>query len=165
MTYTIFKGFHFSLPPFPIFFYKKRSFQRVVKFDSSIIYDIGKDQGDIHKLWGIHWGKIHSNSARFGMRYNSGKGIEILAYCYDKGVRVNTNENEKVVCTLTDYGYYSTKIREMDNQYFFSVEISKDNWVHAHQLKTYKPPALGFFSRPYFGGNRTAPHKIKIKML
>jgi len=165
MTYRIFKGFHFCFPLFTWGYRNKTQFSKVVTFDSSAIYDIGVEQSDINKLWGIRdaFFSNHKNSARFGWRYAGEGMIELLAYCYDKGVRLNTGGGEVSLGFVKPYESVVTEIFVLENKYIFRVGIGSETIIEQVEKATLSSKWY-FTSNPYFGGNLTAPHTIKIKI-
>ena len=161
MLYTILKGWHFALPPFPIIFWRKNVYEWTVLFNNSCAYDIEVDQEDINKLCGISFGGVHNNSARFGWRYNKHENkIELLAYCYENGIRLNTIDNEKSLGFLELNKQYDIRLIVGLRAYFFCIK----GYPEVLQLKENKNGRLGFYSRPFFGGNKPAPHSITIKL-
>lgn len=159
MVYTIFKGWHFTVPPFPFFVWNRKRIDWVVSFDESIFYDLkDEDQLDINKLCGESWGLfgIHKNSARFGMRCNlKDRTIELFSYCYDNAQRF-TN----FICAIKAGKETHLTLFKNKLSYIFSVQGEYEK----EQPKTFQPPKLGFYCRPFFGGNKPAPHKIKINL-
>ena len=79
------KNFHYCLPyTFPWMWFRKRDSMNItmdVKFDDSIVYDLGEDQMDVNKLLGFAYGFHHINSDRIGFRYNIDmKKVELVYY-------------------------------------------------------------------------------------
>lgn len=125
-----------------------------VTFTESCRYDIGNDQGDINKLFGIgYFPHHHDNSVRIGWNYNivSGK-IQLWAYWYADGVR------QWSYLRSADFGV----------PYYFKICIDEGEHtidVSGRRFSIYlKPQSIGYLLRPYFGGNRKAPHTIFIDM-
>lgn len=156
-----------------------------VRFTHSCKYNIGEDQSDINKLFGIGYFTLgfvylkereifgrkvklpwfrpmhHVNSVRFGWRYDPKRPeeIEILAYWYDCGHRL-----DKSMCFL-----------KIGKEYDFIMRIN-DVGVHTLRVDDRNPAAsyrvevlldiedIGYLLRPYFGGNRKAPHDMVIVM-
>lgn len=158
MVYTILKGFHYSLPPLcsPVFGDKDR-ITKFISFDNSCRYDLeSEDQLDVNKLWGVgYFPSHHQNSVRFGWRYDKAVDmIEILAYWYKDGARDfsslgHVGFNERVRYTMWR-SPDSHRVR-LDYGPPFLVPVS--------------PQKIGYTLRPYFGGNRTAPHTMKIMII
>lgn len=172
MVNTIFKGFHFSFPPLFWMYFGRKEFIWKVKFNSSAIYDVGSDQDDINKLFGIRFNLFdnHKNSARYGWRWNKeNEQLQLMPYCYDNGVRLNTMSGEIVVASIpiqkvVSEKEYSCGLKIYPKSYVFTVYDENLKSVGtATVAKTYVGK-IGFRSGLYFGGNKTAPHKIKIKI-
>ena len=127
---------------------------RLVQFTPSCRYDIGSDQSDINKLFGVGYlPHHHHNSARFGWRYDTASGmIEVLAYWYANKERMW--ESLKFVAI----GSRNTMvIRRHENMHEF--------YIGKERLQIALPSCeVGFLLHPYFGGNRTAPHDITINI-
>lgn len=126
-----------------------------VRFDSSAIYTSldPQNQYDINKLYGFSEGyDPHVNSARIGWSYNYGK-LRLYAYVYSNGVRSSLE-----ICSVNLFDTISCAILVKNDQYVFSV-----NNVQV-QLSRALSGALtnGYQLFPYFGGDETAPHAIRI---
>jgi hypothetical protein len=125
------------------------------KFDSSAIYTTinPKNQADINKLYGLSdCGSLHQvNSARFGWRWYK-NNLEIWAYTYNDSIR-----DYKLVGTVSLNEFNTFKIIFGESKYIFllndkRIEMPRHCSVTAQGYKLY----------PYFGGDETAPHVIKI---
>ena len=133
--------------------------EQYVTFDESCKYNLkSKDQADINKLFGLSYGWHHYNSDRIGWRYLVEEDVfEILTYSYVNGVRIPSillgyvKANEK----------FRAKVRTtIKNGKRFVVFELNDRCV-AKEYKVSKvwiKYTLGL----YFGGNRTAPHDMKV---
>jgi len=125
-----------------------------VAFTESCRYDLGKDQGDINKLFGIgYFPHHHDNSVRIGWNYDlvSGK-INLFAYWYKDGVR---SWHYLRSVDIGEINYFKIYIRKEEHlidvsgrKYFVDVEGR----------------SVGYLLRPYFGGNRTSPHTMIIDL-
>lgn len=124
-----------------------------ITFTESCIYNIGLDQSDINKLFGIGYFPFHHiNSLRIGWNYNVNQSnISILAYWYKNRVRnwkylasVNIGDNN----TYELMPYKRGHLVLINNSYSLEIDV--------------EPQELGYLLRPYFGGNQTAPHDIEI---
>lgn len=152
---TIKEGTHGSSFRIPKLLFKPKQLSYNVEFTNSCRYNIGTDdQGDINKLFGIgYFPHHHNNSVRVGWQYDTASAkMNIWAYWYKnkqrqwaflKSVDINTThcfsirmENEEHIIDLGDVS--------------FSIQIP--------------PRCVGYLLMPYFGGNQTAPHDIKIKL-
>lgn len=124
------------------------------------ILDSG-DQYDWNKLFGFSAGLfgIHNNSARFAWRYNPQTNkIEIAAYCYIDGERYWNIMHAVDVNTALNY-----KISVLKDSVVFTIldDLIPVAKYHMHfniNLKDAPKYECGI----YFGGNRRAPHRIKI---
>jgi len=136
-------------------FTRKSTWQFKFQFDSSAIYTSVDpiNQWDVNKLIGVSDGGLHQkNSARFGWRWLNGK-LEILAYTHWKG----NFEFEKI--TDIEIGKEYTGTIQFSDKYIFTcngtiVEMRRDKNVQTNN----------YYLWPYFGGDETAPHDIKIKV-
>ncbi|HSB94248.1 MAG TPA: hypothetical protein VLC28_14085 [Flavitalea sp.] len=125
-------------------------------FDSSAIYQT-KDPGnqaDINKLYGVSDGNTHhqDNSARFGWNWN-GHAIQIHAYCYAGSVR-----EFKWIGNVQPGEPHSYSIRIDNSHYIFQF----DNKVEYMHREIRDSVLNGYSLYPYFGGDETAPHDIRI---
>ena len=150
---------------------KPEALRYEVEFTESCRYRFGTDDdADVNKLfgiafitWGSFWfviknllrGKVkalhHYNSVRWGWRYNALSGnIELLEYCYING---NRSIN------------YITYCRINGKHQLWIDQSSLGGWELSSEY-VYKMPNtwLCYELHTYFGGNRTAPHDMEIKM-
>ncbi len=128
-----------------------------VIFDSSAIYTTVDplNQFDVNKLYGFIEGfDPHVNSARIGWSYNNNR-LRLYAYVYSNAQRLireitPVQIGEKITCSI--------KIQH--NKYIFSV-----NGIIAEMERTPNTTiAQGYQLFPYFGGDETAPHSIRINI-
>lgn len=154
MTYRIFKGFHFSFPIFPIFYCKRIRYKWFGRLDNTCKYDIGEDQLDWNKLVGItNHLNPRKDSVRFVWRYDKKKDVfEIGVY----------KEIEK---KFKGYSLCTVKANEIiEMRFTFSRNFVKAS-VNNYSLTL--PFLINNFVwrlNPYFGGNKTSPHNMKIKL-
>jgi hypothetical protein len=154
MKYRIEKYDHHATPFRLGFWWGRDLFRWMVKFDESCRYSIpGNDQLDINKLVGIgYFPGHHKNSIRFGWRYNATTDvIEIWAYAY--------KNRERIARYLTEVKF--------NNWAICSIEITPTSYRLTFEKETISirhnhPRGLQYFLRPYFGGNRPAPHDMII---
>lgn len=154
MTLTVKKGSHRFRPSWPWLVFRKHM-SYTVTFLPSCRYDIGADQKDWNKLFGVgFFPHHHRNSYRFAWRYDPEYDvIQIGAYWYYEGERRSsvigvTSINGNVKLTL-DYNGEVTLWR-IDDKVAWAIV---GNW-----------PMIGYKLGAYFGGNRSAPNDIKIKI-
>ena len=139
----------------PKFISPKKEIKHIISFTDSCRYNIGTDQCDINKLFGIGFLPYHRrNSIRFGWRYiPQSDNIEILSYYYIKGKRYNQH------ISFVDINQpYTYTIKWTQNNYQMivndtSITIQMNNHI------------FGYTLFPYFGGNIPAPHDIIINIL
>lgn len=126
-----------------------------IAFTESCKYQIGPDQDDINKLFGIGFYPYHrQNSVRFGWNYNSGEFIRIWAYWYLDSVRYQRYLGDVVIGKT--YRYIITPHPKSHNLHVMGRALSATIPVPSRRL--------GYHLRPYFGGNQVAPHDIEIKI-
>lgn len=125
-------------------------------FDSSCIYTNSNPENifDINKLYGFSdCGSLHhENSARVGWLWN-GKMIELYAYCYTGSVRKNVLLGTTAIGTPADLGI---SVQPNQYQFFYNGTITT---VPRHCTNN---SAQGYKLYPYFGGDETAPHDIRV---
>lgn len=166
----IFKGFHYPFPlDFGGYLVKKVNpddnyiANTSYTFDPNCKYEIGEDQSDVNKLFGFSLGYHHRNSVRIGWRYRDGN-LEICYYAYQNGKRLPTKVIEKIelkenpVTVDIDLSFD----RELDEiSIIVQTDISCKCINYEYSFQNNKPVwsyGLGL----YFGGNKTAPHTMKV---
>ena len=154
-TYTIRAGQHYcdqnSFKSVSV----KGSMSFVVKFDNSAIYQtvIAENQYDINKLWGFSEGFDHQyNSARIGWAWNDG-ALRLYAYSYNRGVR-----QSQEITSVPIGSDITCSIKLSGSSYIFTVNDISVTQARGVSTTT----ASGYQLYPYFGGDETAPHTIKI---
>jgi len=153
--YLIKSGNHYCEQNLPQIM-NRSSMSARITFDSSAIYTsvTTDNQGDVNKLMGFSdCGNDHQqNSARLGWSW-SGQSLVLYAYSYVNKVRIiknlgNFGLNKPINCSIkAENGYYYFKA---DN-----VSDSIARYCSGYDSSRYK-----LF--PYFGGDETAPHDVKI---
>lgn len=127
-----------------------------VKFDSSAIYTTSEpgNQYDINKLYGFSDNNSdhHQFSARFGWRWSDG-ALRLFGYVYNEGVR---RSKELGAVSIGSENDCSIKVGE--GAYTFTLNDKADTILR----KSTTLQAVGYKLYPYFGGDETAPHDIKI---
>jgi hypothetical protein len=152
--YIIYKGDYYCTPnPFVLTTKNKIAFTAV--FDSSCIYATTDphNQNDINKLYGFSDCNDHHlvNSARIGWRWSK-DSLRLFGYVH--------NENNIIFQEITTAQIGSVitgRINCLANSYYFEVN-GKTVLLPRHCSGKY--PRYKLF--PYFGGDETAPHDIKI---
>lgn len=160
-VYKIRKGNHYSFHLPSPYFGLKKNFVLKVLFNESCKYNlVDVDQFDLNKLWGVSFGNHLKNSIRIGWRYNiKSDKIELGAYIHENGIIGCRWIGELETGIKYDIDFDLTKVG-------FGVAIS---YTPAHfEYKefdfNYPKTKIGYYLFPYFGGNKTAPHDIKIKL-
>jgi len=145
----------------------KRIISWRVNMDISCLYSaINDDSGDLNKLCGISCGNHHNNSLRFAWRpdFNQPGQIMIFAYWYVKGERWSLYIGN--ICHNVDY-YFELTIGTPTVAFSFArVEKSGNITDRRVSFVKYKlpQPAIGYYLWPYFGGNNTTPHDMRIDL-
>jgi 5-methylcytosine-specific restriction endonuclease McrBC regulatory subunit McrC len=129
------------------------------RFDQSAKYDLGSEalQTNKNKLLGfsdcnsLH----HENSARFAWQWHNNQ-IEIFAYCYQNGQRV-----ESFVGTVEIDAINLYQIQVAKNDYIFS--LNNETPVTIQRGAVCQKGAY-YFLWPYFGGSLPAPHEVNIEI-
>lgn len=146
-------------------------------FHDDCEYDIpAYNQDSVNKLFGMsfglhihkdsngNWdGGLHWDSARFGWRWSkSDKCIELLAYCYDDGVRNWDNQQRFPVVAQVQLGDEVTCCIELrGSDYLFTV-TDRYGRVNNTVVKHGDIASWGFTSGLYFGGTIPAPHEMNV---
>lgn len=139
-----------------------------VKFTDESKYDIGEDQSDINKLFGISYGHHHNQSDRIGWRYNKTTNlIDLFLYSYENSKRIKTylisvpiskhNVYTIDLDVMENNGYRNTNVSIYETSYNISVKLFGLSYMYKHTHTKY-----GYSLGLYFGGNRKAPKTIKM---
>lgn len=138
-------------------FRDKKYVKHTIMFDDSFEYDLGtEDQLDINKLFGYSIGfNHHKNSVRFGWNCIKGE-LCIYTYCYFNGER-----KMDFLTTIKPNTENKFSINDKGDYYLFTV-IDHNDKITQTKIDKVKKSFFKFNLWPYFGGNRTAPHDIKI---
>lgn len=154
MAATILKGFHYSFGVAPKIYTTPTTISKQITFTDSCRYNLNsEDQADINKLFGIgYFPSHHHNSVRFGWRYDlKTEKIEVLAYWYENKVRKNMSLFFANIGKKYEYNIHALK-----GSHILSVKNTVGYTIFV-PIKRY-----GFSLNPYFGGNKRAPHTMKI---
>jgi hypothetical protein len=126
-------------------------------FNKTAVYDLGDEalQTNKNKLLGFSDcnSAHHENSARFAWQWYRNQ-LEIYAYCYVNGARVEQYIDTVAIGTKNKYS-----IRRTKTHYEFSVN-SKEV-VRITRGDTCER-GLYYLLWPYFGGSIPAPHDVSI---
>lgn len=152
---------------------------------------ISEDQYDLNKLFGFTsglFGKIskqlpntpkqdlpyyyrpaHWNSARFVWNYDpKTSNMQVTWYAYDNGVRMYDTK-DKVNLKLDKE--YELAIIKNENSYTFTIAEIRYNYIFKEPTTIWtkiinisETRKIGWTLPLYFGGNKTAPNKIMIKI-
>lgn len=155
-TYIIPKGAH-SAQESNYQVVNKLALRFVARFDSSCMYTSAdaKNSSDINKLYGFSdCGSFHhKNSARVGWVWN-GRSVDLYAYCYADSIR-----SSQWLGTVNIGEPVELAIRPENGQYVFDM-----NGKTLLSLKRgcTTTGIAGYQLYPYFGGNETAPHPVRV---
>ena len=158
MIYTIFKGWHFSLPHLPIFVCSNEINKTIVISKEAWFEKKTVDDEDINKLFGVSFGfsGIHKNSFRIGWKPSKYKhNIDLYAYYYNN----EGKHTSEFLTTIFNSYHYHMAIR-WDTNNMFEVDIDGENYF-MEKLKI-KQSKLKFFCRPYHGGQNRANRTYNI---
>lgn len=147
--------------------WERNSLSYKVRFSRSCIYETNKpsNQKDINKLFGLSYGMHHTNSARFGWRSTKSGEIEILAYVYRDGERINEWDESIYIDRIEPNKDYIFDITVADGFYTFIIKSEDSSEIlSATLIEAGKLFPLGYFLNPYFGGDETAPYTMNIKL-
>lgn len=165
MTFTFHKGYHRARPLYWLHWWplliSPDSISRRVMFLLSAKYDLhGEDQEDQNKLFGLSYGKIHRNSARFGWRYDLNKKKFILsAYCYLNGTRIMQD-----LCEAVASHWYDCHIITSGHSYIFRVMNENGDILCTEHISKGHYKKTGWILGPFFGGNQAAPNNMIIQI-
>lgn len=154
-VFTIRKGFHES-GQYGFHPVSCTHFLFSVIFDSSAIYKTfhPENQEDINKLFGFSDNNDfhHEYSARFGWNW-ARDSVRLYAYVYNAGTMIS----QEITAISIGQNYHCSIGVESD-QYSFNV----DNKTIFLPRTSTGDTAKGYLLFPYFGGDETAPHDIRI---
>ncbi|MEO6305625.1 MAG: hypothetical protein ABIP51_20855 [Bacteroidia bacterium] len=146
-------------------FFKNRIFKFDISFDSTWDYILSNnyDQQDINKLIGFGFPPgVHTNSIRFGGRYNPlSKKVEILSYYY-----VNKVRGFELLYSdcLLDGTVYTLILEVNKKSYILSIEQNGKLIGTSFEIKKGHNQFFGYILKPYFGGNQAAPQLINTRI-
>jgi hypothetical protein len=157
-TFLIKKGDHYSTPRL-VETLQGSKLIFLAKFDLSARYQFNdvSMQSNKNKLLGFsdcneaH----HQNSARFAWQWYNNR-LEIFAYCYIKGIRV-----EQFLGSLTLDEYHHFELEVTASQFIFKIDNLPPVSVEKANTCT---QGVYYLLWPYFGGTLPAPHNVSIKI-
>lgn len=154
--FLIKKGAHSSKPD-PFTFTKKSSVRFAAVFDSSCIYKTvdPTNQADINKLYGFSdCGQHHlTNSARIGWRW-SNDSLRLFGFVHFNGQMLMKEITTAEIGSVIDCG-----IDCNESSYLFTV-----NGISVDMPRACASANQRYLLNPYFGGDETAPHDIRIQI-
>lgn len=136
-----------------------------VRFTDSCRYDLGdENQLDINKLFGIGYFPSHRhNSMRFGWTYSRERDvIQLWAYWYANGKRTYTHLQNVNIGQLVGLKITTTMINikhRVTTGHGLFINGEQKIWVPGIRQTKW-----AYLLRPYFGGDRVAPHDMWIEM-
>lgn len=144
------------------FIHKKLMYTKMrVIFDESCLYELdGPDNHDINKLFGIGFGNHMRNSARFGWTCNKDR-IVVHAYCHNDG---KTESSSMLTCLPNEPVELSLTVSKKEFNFFAqkrSGESSEGSFLRKRSFWDF----IAYRLFPYFGGNQTAPHSMKMEII
>jgi hypothetical protein len=171
-NFKIGKGKHSSSHGLHFGFTMKRKITFKAILDESCLYTIpDNDKYDENKLFGFSSSWNHMiQSARIGWRCMDGKSFEIVTYSHNDG-KIDFNDikllgtvlpNQPFICSIVEPPYYKGDPKAY---YVFTFRIEGDSnisFTKNENTKSYFP--FQYYLFPYFGGNKTAPHDMNIKI-
>jgi hypothetical protein len=156
-TYLIEEGSHYCTPH-PISTITGSTLAFEAYFHNDCAYNLeNEDQQDLNKLYGFadNNSAIHNHSARFAWRYIADKNIiEVWAYWYNSGAVSYVKMGDVELSTWHTYS-----ISASGSLYDFSFD-----GVHHYAPRSAPANGIKLKAYPYFGGNTTAPHTMRISI-
>lgn len=164
-NWTIFKGWHFSLSNILSRFKLRRGTAPIsvdLNFHESCWFKYkDADDNDVNKLVGVSFGRHHTNSVRVGWVPNFDKKdkIALYFYTYNNGIRSIVKFKE-IWCGLN----YTLIIRFSEKENTCTFNLYRKDFLENEKAIPFVIPktTLGYYLWPYFGGNKTAPHTMKM---
>lgn len=155
--FTISQGQHSSIVRTEPF--EGSGIQVTILFDESAVYTLqaANNQADINKLVGFSDCNQHhqSESARFGWRWFEDE-LQILAYVYAQG-----NLTWELMGAIALNEEVSLTINIEQDRYLFSGDgLETVSVTRTANCAT----GENYWLWPYFGGDESAPHNVKIQM-
>ncbi len=132
-------------------------------FEDSCLYKLdGPDQGDINKLFGIGFGDHMKYSGRIGWVCSSNQ-IDLYAYVHNGS---EISERKKLLsCEPNEPVELCLKFNS--KEYEFSASKRNGERARAKIARTtpFINSLMAYRLYPYFGGDKTAPHNMKLTLV
>lgn len=161
MAYIIPSGWHYSIGvPLPHLGTTECSFD--VKFDSSCNYILDpltqpKCINDVNKAYGFGYGDHRQNSVRLGWRVNYLGKLELFLFVHENGkMKIKRIGTHKTYFDFNITYNITIKVDTVLKEVVMTVNNYKSSLAFDVQ------PSAGYYLKPYFGGDCTAPHTMKI---
>lgn len=167
MVYVIKEGRHYPSPCMGInlkLFNKKTDFSThfSVLFRQDCAYYIDTDQSDINKLYGFSYGMHHNESDRIGWRYLvDERKMELVLYSYVGGKVIKKPITKIYLGERHDIAM-SVHIDKASGKRYIDINI--DSFSYHYELESPKCYWFTYDVSLYFGGNRTAPHRMHVEI-
>lgn len=140
-------------------------------FDTSARYIIGTENGSIHedqhdwsKLSGITftpW-QPRKNTAMAGWRYNNViDSIELTPYFHVNGVRI-FNDDPHLTIGVDEPFEHEIQLNYETKDITLTIKTARGVLSETHTFTTFRNWLV--LIHPYFGGNKRAPRRIKLKV-
>lgn len=157
MTYTCFKGWHWFLPVLPRFFYRKKTFLWTSELSENCVYVMDKNaMKSWHKLVGV---SNHMNPRKESIRFVWKWDLELQKF----RIAVFIERNYEFRKTVTELDLVSSNEPINMKLHFDGENVFVT--VNKNEIKLpYKISNFGFRLNPYFGGQKTAPHLMTLKL-
>jgi hypothetical protein len=163
MEIKIEKGKHYASGIHVRPYLGKRFISWKINLDISCLYTpINDDSNDLNKLCGISFGHHHKKSLRFAWRpdFNIPGQFMIYAYWYSNGQRRSLYIGN--ISHNLDYEFQIIIDESIVAFAIYHPRISQYP-LYCTDINYPEPKVrIGYYLWPYFGGNNTAPHDMKL---
>jgi len=160
MIYTICKNDHYS-SLMPKIHFGIKSINGKIKFNKDCDYTLTDPTciNDINKAYGFSYGNHNKWSIRLGWLVENHK-IKLFNYIYANSIR-----KSKRIGTSTTYfefdTWYNFEITYNDMDKLATIKIN--NYITSLPFNI--PATIGYYLKPYFGGNCSAPQDMTIEII
>ena len=160
MIYTICKNDHYS-SLMPKIHFGITSITGKIKFNKDCDYTLTDPTciDDINKAYGFSYGNHNKWSIRLGWTVKENK-LKLFNYIYANSIR----RSRRIGTTTTFF--------EFDTWYNFEIKYDTTNKLaiikiddHVGSLPFNIPATIGYYLKPYFGGNCGAPQDMTIEII